>query len=134
MKVLLCIAAFFSTVLFFACTKNYIVDDSINSAIVGKWFLVETLADPGDGSGRWTPVSDPNRYYMKFNSDGSLENNTPGILANLRRYKTPNDSSINFVYPDGASFSLRYKIEGNSLTLSGGCIEACGSKFIRRPL
>ena len=101
------------------------------SGIIGKWMLVETLADPGDGSGKWTPVDVAGKYYIKFNGDGSLESNMEGRLGNLKHYKVVNDSSINFIYPDVTGFALRYKISGNSLTITGGCIEACGSKFIR---
>ncbi len=42
-----------------------------------------------------------------------------------------NDSTVQFIYANGNTVSLFYKIDGVSLTIQGGCIEACGSKFIR---
>ncbi len=94
-----------------------------------KWILTETLADPGDGSGKWTSVDKQNYYFIKFYDDGSVETNIYTSLGGLKRFKIINDSSINFIYANGNTFKLFYKIIDFSLTISGGCTEACGSKF-----
>lgn len=134
MKNLLYLVAIVSSFLFICCEKNCNREELKDSSIVGKWMLVETLADPGDGSGKWTAVDVQGKYFLKFNADGRLEGNSLERFGNLTRYKVLNDSSVNFIYADGREFALRYKIRRDSLTITGGCIEACGSRFIRKQL
>jgi len=54
--------------------------------LVGKWILVETLSDPGDGSGQWRPINKPDYYFLQFNTDNSIESNTYTGLGGLRHY------------------------------------------------
>jgi hypothetical protein len=118
--------------LFICCNKvSDTTTTSINSKLVGKWILVETLSDPGDGSGQWRPINKPDYYLLQFNIDNSIESNTYTGLGGLRHYNVMNDSTVQFIYANGNTVSLFYKIDGVSLTIQGGCIEACGSKFIR---
>lgn len=128
-KILLLIA-FLSAILFFACSKKAYTRAG-NSALVGKWKLVETLADPGDGSGQWQPVDTTKRYLIKLNDDNSIESNAYPGLGGLKEYNIVNDSTVIFIYANDTKFTHFYKINDSSLTLTGGCIEACGSKFTR---
>jgi hypothetical protein len=116
---------------FICCNKAEDTTTSVNLNLVRKWILVETLSDPGDGSGKWKPVSKPNYYFLQFNTDNSIESNIYPDLAGLRHYDIMNDSTVQFIYSSGIKVLMFYKLEGNSLTISGGCDEACGSKFIR---
>lgn len=129
MKTLLYIAVFLSPVLFADCNKTSNTSDAPNVSLVGKWMLIETLADPGDGSGKWKPVDKPDYYFIKFNADNSIESNTYGRLSSIRQYKVLSDSTVNFLYTDGTTATLYYNISNVYLTITGGCIEACGSKF-----
>ena len=52
-------------------------------------------------------------------------------LGGVQKYKIINDSIINFIYANGDTIINAYRIDHSSLTLTGGCIEACGSKFIK---
>ena len=115
----------------FSCHKdsNQATDNS--SSLIGKWIVVETLADPGDGSGKWTAVDKPNHYYLQLDVDNTIVTNYFTGLGGVRKFKVINDSVINFMFANGQTIKNGYRINNSSLTLTGGCIEACGSKFIR---
>jgi len=122
------ITVFLLPLLFICCRKS----PTDGPGLVGKWTLVETLADPGNGSGKWTAVNSPGYYFLQFNTNNSIETNAYPGLGGLKRYKVINDSTVNFIYGNGDTFTLSYKINGDSLTLEGGCIERCGSKYTRK--
>jgi len=132
MKKMLRITTPLLPIFFICCNKTSNIITAEKLTLVGKWTLVETLADPGDGSGQWTPVNKPDYYFLQFNMDNSIETNTYTGLGGLTHYKVMNDSSINFIYANGTIFSLFYKINGSSLAIMGGCYENCGSRFIRK--
>ncbi len=113
----------------FACTKSSDTNQPENNAsIIGKWKQTEFLLDPGDGSGTWMPET--NDYFIQFNSDSTYENS--GITTgDIIRFSLPTDSTITFIYPNATS-TIRYEIQGTKLTLTGGCIEPCGSKYIKQ--
>jgi hypothetical protein len=108
-----------------ACTKS--ADN--NSSIIGRWKLTETLADPGDGSGIWMPAT--TNYIIQFNEDSTANENPVNPYRNVNRYSVINDSTLTLFYSNGTSFSYYFKIESNTLTIMGGCIEACGTKYKR---
>jgi len=95
------------------------------SSINGKWKLSETLADPGDGSGKWVSVKKSDSY-IQINADGSISGNN---FSNYKQYRIIDDLKIEFVHQNGTSTIFNYKLSGNSLEITGGCIEACGSRY-----
>jgi hypothetical protein len=95
------------------------------TSITGKWKLTETLADPGDGSGKWKSVSG-NKSYLILNSDGSITGNGD---SSFKQYRIVDDRMIEFVFQNGTTTTRMYKLSGNSLEISGGCYEACGSRY-----
>ena len=96
-------------------------------AVVGKWKLTETLADPGDGSGRYTPVTGPAKYVI-FDANGNVSGEaSPSVTS----YKIIDDEKIEFTTVQNTKIIHRYKIVGNQLELNPPCIEGCGAKFIR---
>lgn len=128
MKFRLVIIYFLAIILLIACNKTSETNNT-KSSLIGRWLLTETLADPGDGSGKWLPVNS-NDYHIQFNADSSAEDNNNGTMyGNLIKYSLPSDSTLDLIYADGTTFRHYYKIDGNELTLMGGCIEACGSKY-----
>lgn len=131
MKKGLSITTLILPILLICCSKSSETANPNNSALIGKWILVGALADPGDGSGKWIPVNNSNSY-LQFNADNSIKSNTYSEFGGLIKYETKNDSLVSFIYANGNIVSLFYEINKDSLTLSGGCIEACGSKFIRQ--
>lgn len=132
MKKTLTITWLLLTIMFAFCSKTSNPTAAKNSTLIGTWTLVETLADPGDGSGRWTAVDKPDYYFLRFNSNNSIESNTYNGLGGLKQYKIVNDSIVRFIYGNGTPVTLLYELSSNSLTIKGGCIEACGSKFVRK--
>lgn len=96
-----------------------------DSSITGKWKLTETLADPGDGSGKWQSVTG-SKTYLILNSDGSITGTSD---KSFRQYRIIDDRMIEFVFQNGTTTIRMYKLSGNSLEISGGCIEACGLRY-----
>lgn len=115
--------------LFSSCNKTSSTIKVDDLPSVNKWILVETLSDPGDGSGKWKTVDQPNYFFIKFNTDNSIETNIYKDFGGLTQYKIINDSTINLIYANGYIITRLYKIEGSLLKISGGCFEACGQKF-----
>ena len=126
MKNIIRIVLFFSLLLF-ACTKSS--DNKTNVSLIGKWRLTETLADPGDGSGKWTKVNSDD--YIQFTEDSIYQTNKPAT-GDIIKFSLPTDSTITFIYVNGQTSRYYYKINGNELTIMGGCYEACGSKYIKQ--
>ena len=114
-----------------SCHKNSNQTPENNSSLLGKWTLVATLADPGDGSGKWTAVDKPNYYYLQFYADNTFKTSSLTGSGSVEKFKVINDSMINFIYGNGQKILNSYRIDNSSLTLTGGCIEACGAKYIR---
>jgi hypothetical protein len=131
MKKPIYIFAWFLAILIFSCGKASNQATENNSSLLGRWILVETLADPGDGSGKWTAVDKPNYYYLQLNADSTVETNYLTGLGGARSFTLVNDSAISFTYGNGQTIKNGYRNDNSSLTLTGGCIEACGAKFAR---
>ncbi len=114
-----------------ACSKSGTSNTNSNS-IVGKWIQTSYFADPGDGSGTWQPDNTGVNYII-FHEDSSAECSSVPYFGKLKSYHILSDSTLTLVYSDGTTFQHIYKIDGNTLTLMGGCIEACGSIYSRAP-
>ncbi|MEY8862589.1 hypothetical protein [Tenacibaculum singaporense] len=56
--------------LMFSCNND---EDNLETELIGKWKLIEVLADPGDGSGTFEPVR--SNKTIEFKSDGTLTTN-----------------------------------------------------------
>lgn len=96
------------------------------TGLVGKWNLTESLMDPGDGSGKWTPPSQ--KTTIEFTSAGLIkyDDNKPSVA-----YKIINDSLMEISSPGSSTISYRYKVDDNKLFMRPPCIEACGERYIR---
>lgn len=115
---LLCSAVLFS------CSKS---DSNVvtKTPLPGAWQLVETLSDPGNGSGMWQPA--PESLLLTFTTDGRIEGTA---FPQARRYVVTSDKNIRFIYADSTFINYNYTLANTTLVLSGGgCIEVCGLKF-----
>ncbi|WP_143960438.1 lipocalin family protein [Litoribacter populi] len=129
MKILL---FFLAALLAFSCNSE---DDLVpDTDLIGKWGLIEILADPGDGSGTFQPVE--SEKYVEFHSDGTITSNAD-LCRTFDQPGTPSsgtysltDSTIN---PDGCDPQWPYPFEhtGSTLTISYVCIEACQEKYVK---
>lgn len=101
----------------------------LSSALAGSWKLTETVADIGDGSGTWKPVSDYHSHTLRLSPGGTVEG-TAFPLA--RRYVVTGAQSLQLIFSDGTYINYTYDLSDSALTISGGgCIEACGARFQR---
>ncbi len=101
--------------------------------LVNSWKLIEILADPGDGSGTFQPVS--SNKIISFFANGSVTSN--GQLCNMG---TESNASSEGTYaeaetaitPDNcgiAPFVIYYEFDGSNLILNYPCFEACREKY-----
>lgn len=116
----------------FACNKNENANIG-DKKLIGKWQLSETLADPGNGSGKWTAVSgDDAKKYFKLKADGTTEGTA---FEGYTKYAVKDSLFLRLIKPDKSAILYRFNISNTSLTLSpdspSRCIEACGTLFKR---
>ncbi|HEY5369642.1 MAG TPA: hypothetical protein VIJ75_11690 [Hanamia sp.] len=84
-----------------ACKKE--VQDN---QFVGKWQLTASLADPGDGSGRWQSADPTNPQYIEFRADSTLAYYPSGPY-NSFRFEVTSDSTM--IFSNGfVDFLMRY--------------------------
>ncbi|MFC4210921.1 hypothetical protein ACFOWA_07000 [Pedobacter lithocola] len=117
--------AFLIATIILSCKKN---TESSNE-IYGKWKLTETLFDIGNGKGKYTKVTGPDKFLI-FDKSGTVEGD---VMPDIKRFRLLDSVKIelisnNYVMP----ITYRYKVNGNSLTINPPCIEGCGLKFIRQ--
>ena len=107
-----------------------------NHGLVGKWKLIEYLADPGDGSGKWQPATDEFSHIIEFHPDGrftEIKGKAQSSVPLYKGYKLKGDNLIEMLPIDEtkASHTWSYSdLSSTNLTLSYGCIEACGGKYV----
>lgn len=115
------------TTLLWSCKKEESPD------LVNSWKLIEVLADPGDGSGTFQPVSSSKIVSFYANgtvtSNGQLctmsiesNNSSEGTYAEAEMAITPENCGI-------APFVISYEFEGSNLILNYPCFEACREKY-----
>lgn len=99
------------------------------TVIEGKWKLVETYSDPGDGSGNFAPVNSNKTF--EFFKNGTLVSN--GEICSLTT-TTQNPSTTNYsvrcktiICPN--NFHMSFSLENGELLVHFPCIEGCTFKF-----
>jgi len=116
-----------ATILFVAaCGKESV--KSGNASLTGKWKLVQSLLDPGNGSGKWLPVTTSTE--LQLNANGTTSGTTfPTYVS----YIIKDSVTLTFSQADKTIQNYRYKISHDTLTMSpdgpARCIEACGIRF-----
>lgn len=102
-----------------------------NASLTGKWKLVESLNDPGDGSGKWLPVT--NSTGLDLNADGTMSGTTFPIYVS---YVVKDSVTLTFSQSDKTIQNYRYKISHDTLSMSPAgpimCFEACGIRFKKK--
>jgi hypothetical protein len=118
--ILLAITTFF----YIACKK----ESSKESTIYGKWKLTETLADPGDGSGKYMPVKGAAKYVVLEESGKISGEAFPEAIS----FKIVDSIRLEITFKDRKEpASFRYKVSGSILEINPPCIEQCGLRFRR---
>jgi hypothetical protein len=115
-----------------SCSKGY---DNKNSDLIGKWKLVEVLADPGDGSGTFHGVI--SEKFIEFKSDGTVTSN--GSICNMS-VESVSSSSGTYSLSDSTilptkcpiiPLKIKFHKNGSTLTIFYPCDEACIAKYIK---
>ena len=114
-------------VIYVSCKKSDNNNDGPGE-VYGKWKLIETMQDPGDGSGRYKKVSGQAKYLTldksgKFEGDAIPELLSYKILDSVKMEVTNKNYNKTLIYG--------YKVSAKSLQLNPPCIEGCGYRFVR---
>ena len=110
--------------LIFSCKKS---SSGNGGDIIGRWKLQQSLADPGDGSGKWTPVV-PSATVV-FSSGGKFSGGNY-FFSGFNHYSLENDSVMVFGSTvSNSSIKVRYILTSTSLDIYPPCFEACGFKL-----
>ena len=108
----------------------------MNVELTGKWKLIETLVDPGDGSGTFSQVE--SEKIVEFHSDGKIASN--GSLCGVStEINFPSegtfslaDSTINIEGCGNFPFKTTFKHRGKLLFIHYPCDEACIEKYTKQ--
>ncbi len=108
-------------------------DNDEDITLIGKWELVARLADPGDGSGTFTPITSD--QWIQFNDDQTVLSNVS--LCQFGSNDTEGgegtyaveDSRIRPIGCDFDGTTIKFEQEGNSLILHYICIEGCSEMY-----
>ena len=103
------------------------------SEITGEWQLVEVLADPGDGSGKFQSVDSNKR--VTFLKDGTYTSN--GIICDFTTLSEETSGGQYTVDDEGyliscsgpIGYNINLRLEDGFLIISFPCIEPCLQKF-----
>ena len=117
------------SILFLSCAT----EENTDVQLVGTWKLIEVLADPGDGSGIYTPVASDKT--ITFFSNGTIKSNGYFCASNSNQGNegvysiesftiNVNDCGENYIQS-----TIRFSFKKNRLILNFQCFEACGAKF-----
>ena len=107
--------------------------ESGTTDIIGEWELIEVLADPGDGSGQFRPVSSDKR--IRFFEDGTYT--STGSICDFS-IESEGDSTGTYLLSDSGyriscseapEFTIGLRIEDGYLIVTFPCIEPCLHKF-----
>lgn len=134
------------TVLVFSCTKDYEIQNVVNPDFIGKWKLVETYNDPGDGSGVYESIDSDKT--IEFFNDGTFTITGPlcnlstsvgekiigkvrnSIHSNNFRLISNEECSFDNSSIDNSSYQYIASIVNSDLRIYyTACIEGCAHKY-----
>ncbi len=121
------IIAFAALFLVFSCNKS-----GNATSLQGEWRLIEVLADPGDGSGMFTPVS--SNKTIEFFSNGTIASNGELCFMTIESNSPSSgtyellDHTISANCID-AGMPITFNQQGDVLIVTYPCIEACQHKY-----
>ncbi|MBJ6367169.1 hypothetical protein [Snuella sedimenti] len=125
----------------FSCSNDDANKNVVNPELIGKWKLIETFEDPGDGSGVYESIE--SEKTIEFSNDGTFTINGPlcqlstlvgGTFTGNVRNSNYSDNNIlvpeEECDPDNPSAEYRVLIENSNLIIYyTACIEGCGNKY-----
>lgn len=116
----------FLCIVTFGCKKS---SSENKKDLFGKWTLTESLMDPGDGSGQWTPATSENKITIVFEANGKFSGGN-FFFGGYDRFTKTSDSTLVFESTNNSTtVPHRYKIVNSQLELNPPCFEPCGFRF-----
>ncbi|TCD03790.1 hypothetical protein [Pedobacter psychroterrae] len=114
-----------TTGLYLSCKK----DQNGPTEFYGTWKLTETLADPGDGSGKYMKVQGATRY-ITFDQSGNVSGEA---MPDITSYKVLDSTRIEITSKNySQKLVYWYKLSPTTLEINPPCIEGCGFRFVRK--
>lgn len=124
MKPLLILSLIVGMFLVTSCSKEKLNDKDL----VNSWHLIESLQDPGDGSGTFQKVESD--AIIKFFDDNTVSYSNSFCNGENSSNSATYSTVENKIYPDcNSRLSFSFKIENNRLIIYYNCIEGCAEKF-----
>ena len=114
-----------------SCTRD---KDHISPGLVGSWKLIETLADPGDGSGTFQAVD--NGRVIEFKSDGTIMADEK-LCGSDSVFSVPmvvgtfsvSDLTIERFNCENYRSKISFELKNENLILDFHCFEPCLQKY-----
>ena len=107
--------------------------DKVATGILGEWNLIEVLADPGDGSGRFRAVNSDKRITFledgTYTSTGLVCSFSTDTVGMTNGTYTTTETGYQIGCSETLDFSVNLQIEEGFLIVSFPCIEPCLQKF-----
>lgn len=114
---------------------NYSDADDNENILVGTWKYTEMYADPGNGSGVFTPVTSDKT--LTFDGNGNVTSNGSlcdmSTASNASSTGTYNEATNTLIPTNCPNTTIIYELTGTTLILNYPCIEPCKAKFIKVP-
>ncbi|MEW7279317.1 lipocalin family protein [Aquimarina sp. 2201CG1-2-11] len=119
----------------YSCKNDDNNTETPNTDLIGNWRLIETLIDPGDGSGTFTAVESDK--IITFHEDGKITSN--GSLCDVSiETNTPTsgtysktDATFNSKDCHNGDHTYNFKHEGLTLIVEFPCFEPCKEKYTK---
>ncbi|WP_029209641.1 hypothetical protein [Aquimarina agarilytica] len=108
----------------FQCENEETPKTTTATTLLGKWQLIEILADPGDGSGTFQPIE--NGEVIEFKNDNAISGLTGLDNCSNKATYSKTTNKITFANCDN---TLSFKINGENLFIYPPCFEACANKY-----
>lgn len=110
-------------------------DDNSNteSDLIGEWKLIETLQDPGGGTGTFVAVDSDK--IITFNSDGTLTSNgnlctmSPSAENPTSGTYSMSNMTLNLEDCIDLDYDFPFEQNGDILIINYPCIEPCRAKY-----
>lgn len=123
--------------LFIICILSCGSDDTPSNSeeLTGEWRLIEVLADPGDGSGRFSPVESQRRISIledgTFSSNGELCDFSIAADGSTQGSVLKDDQGFFLACEAPFTSRVRLSLEDGKLIVTFFCIEPCQHKYER---
>lgn len=125
----------------FSCSKDNEIPNVVNPELFGKWKLIATFQDPGDGSGVFESIE--SEKTIEFFDNGTFSMNGPlcslstvvgeNITGNVNSSDNSPDNILNANQDcewDNDVNEYRVRIEGSDLVIYWtACVEGCAQKY-----